>query len=280
MNATRRLPAVLFAAALVAAVVHADAAPLKTIALGHAGPTLVLLPGLGSGTSDWLPTVKPLLASDRVVLVDLPGQGDNPLPDPFSLEAAANALDATLATLNPDSTVVVGAGLGGLLALMDLSAHPARARGLVLVDVALKSPIPVDDQQKQAFTDFMDQNYEQFTRMLFLRLGRDSTQAQQIYAGAQRVPPATVKAYFRDLLSVDANKAAHALTTPFQLVLTERTYPKGGTWGAAAKTLGWEDTTLTTPRRIANAGYWVMKDQPDTLAAVLAAFAAGHVGRK
>lgn len=264
-------------ALLLAAPVIADApVVLKTTELGH-GPTIVFVHGLGGARSSWLPTGRKLLGRYRLVMVDLAGHGDSPLPDPFSLEAAAEALDAVIARQNPDSTIVVGHALGGLISLMALSAHPGQAKGLILIDTQLKSPVPVADQEKRYVIDYMEQNYDAFLKAMFTRLGRDSTQGVTIHAIAAQVPPVTVKAYLRELLSVDATKPLKALKTPVQLLLTDRLYGKDKTWGAVAKQMGWEDTTITTPRRVSNAGYLVMSDQPDTLAAIIAEFATAKI---
>jgi hypothetical protein len=56
-------------------------------------------------------------------------------------------------------------------------------------------------------------------------------------------------------------------------------WKSGMTSGAALKRLGWEDTTAAV-QRIPEAAYWVMKDQPDTLAAIISEFAAARIAAK
>ena len=84
------------------------------------GPTVVLVHGLGSRASHWLPTARRLARTHRVVLAQLPGHGESALPDPFSLEACAEALDQVLAKQKPESTVIVAHGFGGLIALHEV----------------------------------------------------------------------------------------------------------------------------------------------------------------
>lgn len=265
---------------VTAALAGDSPAPLKATTLGR-GSTVVLVHGLGGNRTDWLPTTKRLLANHRVVMVDLPGHGDSPtLPDPFSLEAAAAQLDAVLAQQNPDSTIVVGHQFGGIVALLAVSAHPERQRGLLLIDTPVKSPVPIPDQDKRYFVDFMDRSYDAFLAMMFKPLGRDTTQGKQIHAVASAVQPNTIKSYLREMLNMDGNKSLKALQTPLALVLTDRTFPKDRTWGAMSKQLGWEDSTRVTPQRIADAGFWVMKDQPDSLAACIDRFASEHITAK
>ena len=262
----------LLAVIATAALVHADAAPLQTTEIGQ-GPTIVFVHGLGGSRTDWLPTVKRLRERFHTVLVDLPGHGGVALPEPFSLESGAEQIDAILARQKGDSTIIVGQGVGGLLALFAVAAHPEHAAGVMLIDTQMKSPIPVSDQQRDQLLRFIDDNYAQFTLMAFSKMGRDSTESARLYAMMSAVPATTIKGYMRHLLAVDGNRNLKAVRTPFALVFSERLWKPGTSWGTVAKSFGYDDTTGAIPHRIANAGMQVMKDQPDTLAAVVADFA-------
>jgi pimeloyl-ACP methyl ester carboxylesterase len=266
--------ALLAVALLLLAAFPGAAAPLvapKTLELGR-GPTIVLVHDLGGNRTVWMPTVRKLIGKYHVVIVDLPGHGESPAPDPFTLEAAAEALDLVLAKQNPDSTVLVGKGVGGTLSLLDLKAHPGRVRGLVLIETGLKSTLKIDDQEIQGFLSMLDANYDQVLKMIFSRAGRDSIQGVAIHAMAAQTPPQTIKAYVGASLTGDATSALKSLQVPFLFIATDRLFKSGKTQGTALRDLGYEDTTAVPVRRIANAGYLVMQDQPDTLAAVIANF--------
>jgi pimeloyl-ACP methyl ester carboxylesterase len=269
----RTVPIALALIGILLATTAPSAPPvqLHTIEFGT-GPTIVLVPSLGAGRMTWMPTARKLLAGHHVVLVDLPGHGDSPLPDPFSLEAAAEAVDQVVAKQPADSTIVVGQGVGGLLALMAASAHPAHQRGLVVVDLTLRSPLPVDDQMKGKFAEFMDQNYDTFLKLMYGHAGRDSMQSLAIHAMAAQVPPNTMKAYFRALLNADGTHALRDLKTAVLPVFTEKMLPKAEDWPSVSKQLGWADVGSFTPRRIAGAGTLVASEQPDSLAAAIADF--------
>jgi len=272
--ARRAWPALVLAA-LLAPGAHADPVQLKTTELGH-GPTIVFVHGLGASRSDWLPTARKLLGRYRIVLVDLPGHGDSALPDPFSFASVGDALDAVLAKQNPDSTIVVAHQMGGRAALAALAAHPGRAKGLLLIDVPVGIPVAIDDQQKKQFLDFMDQSYESVAKMMFSSLGRDSAQSGAIYTMFTRTSPATVKAFVREGFYSDGNKDIRSLKLPVQVVITSRLWKKNATPGAVLKLLGWEDTTATVCR-LPDSGYWMAKDQPDSLATIIGDFAAARL---
>ncbi|MFM7231703.1 MAG: alpha/beta fold hydrolase [bacterium] len=254
------------------APLHAEPVALKTTELGR-GPTVVFVHTMGLSRTDWLASARKLLPNHRIVLVDLPGHGDSPLPDPFTFATAGEALDVVLARLNPDSTVVVAHQMGGRVAMAALAANPSRAKGLMLVDVSVGMAMQIDDQQKKMFLNYMDTNYEQVSRMMFSRMGRDTTQSQQLYAMISATPAVTMKAYVRETFYSDGNKDAKALKLPVRVFATDGMWEKGTTSGAVLKRLGWEDTTLTVTR-IADAGAWFMKDQPDSVAARVREFTA------
>jgi pimeloyl-ACP methyl ester carboxylesterase len=267
------VPAALLAAALLvcAAASAADAPPVpKAMELGR-GPTVVIVHELGGARTSWMPTGRKLIADHRVVLVDLPGHGESALPDPFSLEAAAEGIAQVVLRQNPDSTVIVAKGMGGMLALMALKAHPDCARGILLIDVGLKSPMKIDDQQIQYIKKMLDDNYDGFIQAFYSRAGRDSAEGVRTRALAQQVPPATMKAYLSNAFTADVSQALKTLRVPVLFVGTDRTL-KDKDWATVGKEMGYEDPAAVPSRYLAGAGALVMQDMPDSLAAVISRF--------
>lgn len=276
---SRNLLLCMLAVALTAPPVRAEGPGLETLELG-VGPTVVMVPGIGGTRTDWLQTVKRLRDRYHCVMVEIPGQGKSPLPEPFSLQAAAQALDAVIAKQGPESTIVVANGVGGTLALLAASAHPEHLRGLMLIDAPVKSPLPIPDQQRTQIIKFMEENYDQFSRMLFSSMGRDSAESTQLFALMAAVSPVTVKSYFRELFSVDANRELKELKVPLAVAFTERGWKAGSSPGTVMRIFGIEDSTLASPLRIANSGRLPMKDQPDTLATWISGFATRSFAAK
>jgi pimeloyl-ACP methyl ester carboxylesterase len=260
----------VLAVPLAGAPAGAPAAP-KTTEFGS-GPSIVLLHGMGSSRMAWLPTARKLLGSHHVVMMDLPGHGDTALPDPFSLQVAAEAIAQGLAAQKAESTIVVGQGLGGLLALMVASAHPERVSGVVLIDTALRPEQPIPDQMQKYFLQSLDEHYDDIMKGMFTRMGRDSVQGVTLYAQAARTPPATMKAYLRELMNADGNKSLKGLKRPLLVISTEKRWPADKDWAAVAKQSGFDDPAAVTARRIGNAGPLVATEQPDSLAALLNSF--------
>jgi pimeloyl-ACP methyl ester carboxylesterase len=273
--------ALLAIAGLVALRAGADTAPvtLKTTEFGR-GPTVVLLHNVGSGRMVWMPTAKKLLANYHVVMVDLPGHGESALPDPFSLAACAEALDQVLARQKPDSTVLVAHRFGGLIALLEAQAHPGRVRGLMVIDAATRTPTKIPEQQQQYFISMLDDHYDEFLKGMSMSQGRDSLQGNELYSQAQAVPAASIKAYYKAALNVDASPALKQLRPMLMFVGSGQVWTEGTAWPGIQKAMGYEDATDMLSRRIPDCGPLIMKEQPDSLAAAIRDFTAQSLAAK
>ncbi len=275
----RAVLAAVAAVALSATALEAQApAPPKTLEMGR-GPAVVIVHDLGGSRTSWMATARRLMTTHRVVIVDLPGHGDTPLPDPFSIDAAAAALDLVLAKQNPDSTIVIGKGMGGLVLLHAMAAQPKRAKGLLLIDAGLKPPLKITDQQRKQFDQFIDANYDAFLKGTMGRLGRDSAQSVAIHAQAALTPPTTIKSYLRAALAADGGTKLAQVTVPIEFVASDRLFRSPGSdadkpWAEVAQSLGYPDPAKVTVRRVRDAGFLIMSEQPDSLAAAIRAFSA------
>jgi pimeloyl-ACP methyl ester carboxylesterase len=100
------------------------------------GVPLVLLHAFPLSSAMWAPVVPELSGVARVVLVDLPGLGDSPLPeggDP-SLDVSAEGVVAVLDRLGLRRAVFAGVSMGGYVAMAVARRHPERVAGFALID--------------------------------------------------------------------------------------------------------------------------------------------------
>jgi len=272
------------AAALIAAVLAAPLAAQAPVALKLTefgrGPTVVLVHGLGGARLQWMPTARKLMSDHHVVMVDLPAHGESAMPEPFSFDACAAALDRVLAKQKPDSTVVVAHGLGGAIALLEAKAHPERMKGLIVIDASLKAPVAIPDQQRRAFIEHMDANFDAFLKQVFTGMARDSAEGVALHARAALVPQAPMRAYFHALFDLDVSSATRGLKTPLLFVGSSRTWPDTSSWAAVARQRGIDDPGSVPARRVANSGAQMYADQPDTLAMVIRQFEARVMAKK
>ncbi len=111
----------------------APQAALHTVRAG-AGPTLLLLHGIGSSATSWQRQIDRLAGDYTLIAPDLRGYGDSSDP------AGTPSLDAVaddLATLLAGPAHIVGVSFGALAALALARRHPKLVRSLVLSDTTL-----------------------------------------------------------------------------------------------------------------------------------------------
>ncbi len=243
-------------------------------AFGH-GPTVVLVHGLGSRATHWLPVARDLARDHRVVLVDLPGHGLAGMPGALTIAQAAEALDRAIAAETPDgeSVVLVGHSVGGLVATAEALAHPDRVSALVLVETALRPQI--SDADRDALLESLDHDYRGTLRANYAAFGRDSIQGEQLYQEAAQLDSTAMKQWIDLAVSTDMSTEARALRPRVLAVLAPHSWEERETWPAVAESLGYTHVPAVTPLRIPGCGHFIMLDRPAALASAIRRFARG-----
>src|SRR3712207_2674721 len=107
----------------------------------EAGPTVVLVHGLGGSHLNW-DLFAPLLSPHaRVLALDLPGFG---LSEPGERRTTVHdnvwVLDRFLAEVAGTPAVLVGNSMGGMISILQTATFPESVSGLVLLDAAVPGP--------------------------------------------------------------------------------------------------------------------------------------------
>jgi pimeloyl-ACP methyl ester carboxylesterase len=99
------------------------------------GPGLVGIHGRGStGRDTWATLLDQLAAKHTVVLPDLPGSGDSPLPDgPLNLDVVADQIVATADAAGLGDFVVAGVSLGSPIGVRVATRHPDRVHAFISI---------------------------------------------------------------------------------------------------------------------------------------------------
>ena len=102
------------------------------------GPAIVLVHGLAGTWRNWLENIPRLSDRHRVVALDLPGFGASPMPERAITMSGYGSVVATLVRELelPDSTVVVGHSMGGVVATEALLNSPDAFAGACLAAAA------------------------------------------------------------------------------------------------------------------------------------------------
>lgn len=99
------------------------------------GPGLVMVHGTGtSGLQSWQPVVGQLAAEYTVLLPNLPGSGQSPLPGgPLDLDTITDQILATAQEAGLERFALAGASLGVPVAIKVAARHPERVSRLITV---------------------------------------------------------------------------------------------------------------------------------------------------
>lgn len=101
---------------------------------GDAGPPVILIPGLASGSWVWKDAVAALRRGHRVYALTLAGFDRRPAAKGDVLALANRSLRELIVSRRLDRPVLVGHSLGGTLALMFAAEHSDLIAGVVAID--------------------------------------------------------------------------------------------------------------------------------------------------
>jgi len=247
--------------------------PLAASDAGRGEPCIVLVHGIGVDRSSWDAVAKRLAERHRVLAVDLPGHGQSGAVDSVRVARIAEALDVTLEARGIRRAVLVGHSYGGLVALAEAAAHPNRARGVAVVDIAAYQPL--DPERVAEMDRFMTERYPLFVEAVFETMSADSSMREVLKAQALAVPQAVLSAYFRDAWRADLRASVKRLQVPLLVITGTGLWPAGQTWDSVRVHLGYGATRRAAGVRITETGHFIPLDQPDSLAAALESFATG-----
>jgi pimeloyl-ACP methyl ester carboxylesterase len=104
------------------------------------GDPVVLIGGLGNDLSQWTWLIDRCAQTHKVLAFDNRGAGRTDKPDaPYSIEMMAGDTDGLMEAVGFDRAIVLGASMGGRIALELTLEHPERVAGLILVSTSASS---------------------------------------------------------------------------------------------------------------------------------------------
>jgi 3-oxoadipate enol-lactonase len=133
-------------------LLEVDGQPLNVIDRGE-GDAVVFLHAFPLQAAMWDYQIDELEGSHRCIAIDLPGFGQSPPPaDPeaASMKSWAALVAGALDQLGVEQATIVGASMGGYLAMALVRHHAGRVRQLVLADTRARSDDPAVAQRRTA----------------------------------------------------------------------------------------------------------------------------------
>jgi pimeloyl-ACP methyl ester carboxylesterase len=262
--------AATFALSLAVLAAAGDAPPWSD-ATGTGEPTIVLLHSAGSGPSVWDLLLPELSEKHRVVRVELPGHGASPAIRDVSVKEVARAVDRALEARKVEGALLVGHSYGGWVALEEAVAHPKRAAAVAMIDIG--SYTPPDTARTANLEQHLKEHYPNLIRLIYESMSVSPVESDSAIAQAMRVAPDVLSAYLRDAWRTDLRRRIRGLKTPIHVIVASSAWPASQPWERVKTVLGYETAGPVTGVRISETGHLIMRDRPDSLAAVLVGIA-------
>ena len=136
--------------------------PVNVIDRGE-GDAVVFLHAFPLQAAMWDYQLDALDGSHRCIAIDMPGFGESPAPaapDDASMQGWADLVAGVLDQLGVATATVVGASMGGYVAMALLRHHPDRVAQLVLADSRARSDDPSVAQRRSAQQDRLREGTE------------------------------------------------------------------------------------------------------------------------
>jgi len=158
----------------------------------------------------------------RVVAWDAPGFGCSPLPDPFSVEVAADALARLIAHEKSETNIVLGHSMGGMIAIRTYGLVPEMIDGLVLSASSAAFGKSDGEWQKEfvrARVAPLDagQSLEEFAPKMLAKMfapGVSNAGTEMVIRVVSQMKPETFRAAIQAITQFDARDVLPRITVP------------------------------------------------------------------
>jgi len=251
------------------AMLSANGLNVHVMQKGSGQLAIVFLHYWGGSGRTWSLVIDRLSDDHRCVAVDLRGwgQSDHAASD-FSLAVQAADVEAVIAELGLSNFVLVGHSMGGKIAQIIASHHPAGLRALVLIAPAPPTPALIPDEEKQMRLEGY-QSEEGVQMVLGILAERPLSKAhrRQVVEDTLGGQEAAKEAWISQNMAVDISDAASAIDVPVDVIV-----------GDADRVEPEEVLRKEIPRSITNARFHILPgvghlaplEAPDELASIIA----------
>ena len=179
---------------------------------------IVLIHGAGESSEAWFGWVPRVAQHFRLLRPDLPGFGRSPVRDDFEWSAAnlAAVINQFLGRLGIEAAHIVGAKLGGAIAMQFAAAYPGRARTLVVCGGPVSPPKLVEASAARS------RNWWEETQRQ--RLGSDASKESIEYWNTLMAAanPRAQRGVLKAASALNLTPALPRITSPTLVITTDR----------------------------------------------------------
>lgn len=250
----------------------ANGISLNVTQRGYLEPALVLLHYWGGSINTWGPVIADLDPDRRIIAFDLRGWGESDKPDEgYRIEELADDVEAALRELRVGRFVLAGHSMGGKVAQMVASRHPAGLEGLILVAPASPRGTLLDEPTRSAMTRAYDDTGSILQVLGDVLTSRPLPEAlkSQVVADSLKGGRAAKLAWPTVAIAQDISAAAAKIAVPTLVISGEfdRVDPPGMLREAVLGTIPGAVLEI-----VPNAGHLLPLEAPQVLAARIGAF--------
>jgi len=253
--------------------------------------TLVFIHGFTCDGSDWAEQLKFFGRQCPVLALDLPGHGNTPADDRWTLEALAESLWQQLDALGIERAALVGHSMGCRVILEAASHRPSAVAALMLVDGSRNAPSgPRPQAQAQALEVMKLDGFKQFLREFFEAMFTERmpvAQRRAILERSARMRAEDARALRASMTGWDAAVFESALarvaryTIPLSVIQTTRTDAQGRHSLHSGESMPYLDTIATLVpaadiRLMPGEGHFPQIESPESFNEKLQSFVSRH----
>lgn len=259
------------------------------VRVGGKGPAVVLLHGYGETGDMWAPLAARLMADHRVVVPDLRGMGLSAHPEGgYDKATQARDIAAVLDQLHIDTFALVTHDIGNMVGFALATQQPDRVTRFALLDAPVPGVGPWDEVLKNPLLwhfRFGGPDMERLVagreRIYLDRFWNEFSADPKKFDEASRehyarlyARPGGMRSGFAQFAAFDQDAADNRAWLATGRKLTMPVMGIGGakSFGPAMAAVMRSAATNVSEGVIADAGHWLMEEQPDATVKMLAGF--------
>ena len=258
---------------LVLALVLSALCAAPAVAQAGGEDAMILIHGLGSSADVWDQMVPDLSRNYRVWTYELPGHGrTSPIPG-ASIETVAADLRRFVEENGIRRPVLVGHGLGGMIAMRYAFDHPTEVARVVVIDAAARQL--ADEEQKAYVAKQLTSNYDRFIASYFAQLCPDPAITDRIIDQALRTDQISLTQLLISTFDFDITSELERQAVPILLIGSVMLFPSRDSIPGRLDQMGFAKARSISYKVMESTGHFVMLEQPHYTASVILAFGLG-----
>lgn len=236
------------------------------------GMNLVLIHGVGSSAACWDRVVPFLDKGFELWIYEIPGHGHKPPIRNLSIDTATQDLALWLQEHDVTEPVVVGHGLGGMIAMNYAFRYADDVSKLIIIDAAPKQL--ADREQKAEIAQRLAHDYDNFVAGYFLNLSPDPEITDLIVDQALRTDQISFTQLLISSFDFDLTEDLYYQTIPILVIGTATMLPQPDLAMDYLDAMGYSNAQTISYKTMPHSGHFVMLEQPIATAGVIIGWAA------